>query len=67
MATTMVKRGEEDNIITYEHYCDTFADRATIDPKYINLGTRCIVLEDETSNGALEVYISNSEKRWIKV
>ena len=31
----MTKRGSEDNMITYEHYCDTVDDMDNIDPKYI--------------------------------
>lgn len=67
MATKMVKCGEQDNVLTYEHYCDTLADRAKIDPRYINLGTRCIVLKDENYNNTLQVYIATSDKEWIRV
>ena len=58
----MTKRGSLDNILTYEHICDTNADMATIDPKYITLGTICIVLQG--TNDSMEVYMADSEKEW---
>lgn len=64
MAHVLVKRGNLDNIVTYEHFCDTTADLADIDPKEINLGSTSIVLEGE--NGGIEIYIANSKKKWIK-
>ena len=67
MATKMVKCGEQDNELTYEHYCDQLEDRAKIDPSYINLGTKCIVLKDEDYSNTLQVYIANSLKEWIHV
>jgi len=65
MANIMTKRGQNDNVITYEHVCDATADMANIDPKYITLGSICIVLEGES--GALEVYMANSKKQWISL
>ena len=65
MAWIMTKRGSQDNIITYEHYCDTMADRAKIDPQYITLGSTCIVVEGES--GELEAYIAKSDKTWKQV
>lgn len=62
MANIMTKRGSADNVITYEHYCDTMADRDNIEPQYITLGTVCVVVEG--ASGALEVYIANSNKQW---
>lgn len=62
MAHIMTKRGTQDNVITYEHYCDTMEDRAKIDPNEITLGSSCIVLEGES--GELEVYIAGSNKQW---
>lgn len=56
------KRGSQDNSITYEHICDTLADRDEIDLKYITLGTIAIVLQGETG---LEVYMATSNKQWI--
>ena len=65
MAHIMTKRGSIDNIITYEHYCDTVADRDNIDPKYITLGSVCVVVEGES--GGLEAYVANSNKEWKEV
>lgn len=64
MANIMTKRGSEDNIVTYEHYCDTVADMANIDPQYITLGSICVVVG--SSNG-LTAYIANSNKEWVEV
>ena len=58
----MTKRGSLDNILTYEHICDTNADMATINPKYITLGTICIVLQG--TNDSMEVYMADSDKEW---
>lgn len=65
MATIMSKRGQQDNVITYEHICDTTADLADINPDYITLGSVAIVLQNEYD--ALEVYMANSAKEWIKL
>ena len=53
-----------DNVITYEHICDTTADLANIDPHFITLGSVAIVLEGESG---LEVYMANSKKQWISL
>lgn len=58
----MTKRGSEDNMITYEHYCDTVADMANIDPKYITLGSVCVVING--TGGELDAYIAGSDKEW---
>ena len=60
----MTKRGQMDNVVTYEHICDTTADLANIDPRYVTLGSIAIVLEGE---GGLEVYMANSKKKWISL
>ena len=60
MANITTKRGQVDNVITYEHICDTAADMENIDPQEITLGSVCIVLD-----GGLEVYMANSNKEWI--
>lgn len=60
--TIMSKRGSLDNVVTYEHICDTTADLEDIDPNYITLGSVAIVLESEAG---LEVYMANSNKEWI--
>lgn len=64
MAHKMTKRGSLDNIITYEHYCDTRADMADIPQNEINLGTICLVLKGAAG---LEVYMATSDKEWIDI
>ena len=61
----MTKRGSLDNEVTYEHYCDTKADMANIDPKYITLGSICVVVKGE--DDALELYMANSNREWNKM
>ena len=63
----MTKRGSQDNVVTYEHFCDTVADKQNIDPKYITLGSVCVVLDDETENHELTFYLAKSDKTWKKV
>lgn len=62
--TIMSKRGQADNVITYEHICDTAADLASIDPKYITLGSVAIVLK---GTAGLEVYMATSDKEWVNL
>lgn len=62
--TIMSKRGQADNIITYEHICDTTADLANIDPKYVTLGSVAIVLK---GSAGLEVYMATSDKEWVNL
>ena len=62
MANIMIKRGSEDNVLTYEFMCDTTADMADIDSHYITLGSTCIVLQGESEG--LEIYIANTNKEW---
>ena len=64
MANILVKRGQVDNVAVYEHFCDTTADMANIDPREINLGSVCVVLKGES--GGMEVYLATSKKEWIK-
>lgn len=64
MANIMSKRGQADNIITYEHICDTTADLANIDPKFITLGSVAIVLK---GSAGLEVYMATSDKEWVNL
>ena len=59
----MTKRGSLDNVVTYEHICDTTADMDNINPNYITLGSTCIVLSGDDSD-EMEVYIANSKKEW---
>lgn len=63
----MTKRGSQDNVVTYEHFCDTAADKQNIDPKYITLGSVCVVLDDETTNHELTFYLAKSDKTWKQV
>lgn len=67
MAHKMTKRGNIDNIVTYEHFCDTKADMADIDANEINLGSVCVVLADESQNDTLQFYLAKSDKTWIRV
>ena len=64
MASVMTKRGSQDNIVTYEHMCDTPSDLQNIDPRCITLGSVAIVLQG--TNG-LEVYMATSDKQWVKI
>ena len=59
----MTKRGSEDNVVTYEHYCDTKADLANIPQDQISLGSVAIVLKDE--DDSMGIYLANSNKEWI--
>lgn len=61
---TMTKRGQLDNVVTYEHFCDTTADLNNIDPQYINLGSVAVVVQGDSG---LEVYIANSNKEWVLI
>ena len=61
----MTKQGSLDNIVTYEHICDTTADMNNIDPHYITLGSVCIVINEEGEG--MEVYMANSNKEWIPI
>lgn len=65
MANIMTKRGSQDNVITYEHYCDTTADMDNINPEYITLGSVCVVLQGDS--GDLEIYLAGSDKQWVLV
>ena len=58
----MTRCGSIDNVLIYEHYCDTKEDMANIDPKYINLGSICIVVKG--TNDELEIYMADSNKQW---
>jgi hypothetical protein len=61
----ITKVGDQINVTTYEHFCDTAADVKNIDPKEITLGSVCVVLQGES--GSIEFYIANSNKEWIKM
>ena len=62
MANIMTKRGQQDNIVTYEHICDEIADLQNIDPEYITLGSTALVLLGEHG---VELYMATSTKQWI--
>jgi len=64
MANIMTKRGQADNVITYEHICDTAADLDNIDPKYITLGSIALVLKGAAG---IEVYMATSNKEWVEL
>ena len=64
MANIMSKRGQADNVITYEHICDTTADLDKIDPKYITLGSIALVLK---GSAGIEVYMATSDKEWVEL
>lgn len=64
MANIMTKRGSQDNIVTYEHICDTSADLENIDPRYITLGSIAVVLH---GTSGLEFYMADSNKEWVSV
>ena len=64
MASIMSKRGQQDNVITYEHICDTTADLDIIDPEYITLGSVAIVLK---GTAGLQVYMATSTGQWVKI
>ena len=62
--TVMTKRGQADNVITYEHICDTTADLDKIDPKYITLVSIALVLK---GSAGIEVYMATSNKEWVEL
>ena len=59
MASVMTKRGSQDNVVTYEFFCDTEEDLNNIDPRYITMGSVAVIID------GFEVYIANSKKEWI--
>lgn len=61
MAHIITKIGTQDNVVTYEHFCDTLEERSTIDPKYITLGSTCVIVNDTSGVG---IYIADSNKQW---
>lgn len=60
----MTKRGQLDNIVTYEHFCDDVADLANIPQEQITLGSIAVALKDGNTEGLI-VYIADSNKQWI--
>lgn len=64
MSSIMTKRGNLDNIVTYEFVCDTTADLQTIEPEYSTMGSVAIVIQGDSG---FEVYMANSKKEWINL
>lgn len=64
MAQIMTKRGNLDNLTTYEFVCDTTADLQAIDPQYITMGSVATVIEGDSG---FEVYMANSQQQWINL
>lgn len=58
------KRGNLDNEVTYDHFCDKKADMTAIDPKEITLGSVCVIIEDESKNNTLQFMLAKSDKTW---
>lgn len=64
MAQIMTKRGNQDNVVTYEFVCDSTADLQTIESEYVTMGSVAIVIQGD---GGFEVYMANSKKEWINL
>ena len=64
MSAIMTKRGNQDNIVTYEFVCDTTTDLNAIEPGYITIGSVAIVIEGDSG---FEVYMANGQKQWINL
>lgn len=62
--TIMSKRGQLDNVVTYEHICDYPEDLDTIDKKYATIGSVAIVIH---GNAGLEAYMADSEGTWVSL
>lgn len=65
VANIMTKQGSLDNVITYEHYCDTVADLSNIPLSQTTLGSVAIVVNDE--DDGMGIYIANSQKEWTPI
>ena len=61
----MTKRGNLDNIVTYEHICDTKDDLAKISKQYTTLGSVAIVIKGE--DDLLEAYMATSKGEWVPI
>lgn len=64
MAQIMTKRGNLDNVVTYEFVCDTLTDLQNIEPQYITMGSVATVIEGPDG---FAVYMANSQKQWINL
>lgn len=65
MANVMTKRGTQDNVATYEFFCDTHEDLESVNSAYITLGSVAVVLHD--TGDKLGAYIADSEKNWVSL
>ena len=61
MSSIMTKRGNQDNIITYEYICDTTADLATLKPV---MGSVAIIIHGDTG---FEIYMADGNKQWVSL
>lgn len=61
----MTRRGSLDNVVTYQHVCDTVADLQNIPLNQSTLGSTAIVLRGES--GDFEVYIAKSNGKWMLI
>lgn len=61
----MTKRGNLDNIVTYESICDTKEDLANIPAQYATLGSIALVIKGE--DDMLEAYMATSEGEWVPI
>lgn len=61
----MTRRGSLDNVVTFQHVCDTRADLANIPLQQISLGSTAIVLHGDKDE--FQVYIAKSNKEWILI
>lgn len=63
MAHIMTKRGNLDNIVTYEHMCDYYSDLQNISMDERTLGSVALVLRGQS--GGVEIYMTDSNKQWV--
>ena len=59
MAHIMSKRGNADNVVTYEHYCDTINDLSNIAYEYSTLGSVAIVVQGASGE--------DGDHRWVSL
>lgn len=56
------KRGQKDNVVTYEHVCDNMTDLNAIPKSQSTIGSVALVLVG--TSGGIEVYIANGDHEW---
>ena len=59
----MTKRGNLDNIVTYEHICDSDLDLPNIPQEQATLGSTAITLHN--TSGGFAVYMVDSSGNWV--